>query len=135
MNSKNQVIYENNFTNDKGASHSAPTVDLSVPVVIPIQIMFATHKFFVRARHPQYFGVYNYLAGAVPLPICPILFSKWYNFDVGNLLRYLKLFFSAPLRLCVRQIHILIQQRRIIRNRMKFRLTIALIKQIFYIHC
>ncbi len=46
--------------------------------LILIQIMFATNKFFVGARHPQSFGISNYLTGAVPLPICRILFSKWY---------------------------------------------------------
>ncbi|BAZ00567.1 hypothetical protein NIES37_45620 [Tolypothrix tenuis PCC 7101] len=31
--------------------------------------MFATNKFFVGARHPQSFGISNYLTGAVPLPV------------------------------------------------------------------
>ncbi len=31
--------------------------------------MFATHTFFARARHLSDFGVKNYLADAVPLPI------------------------------------------------------------------
>ncbi|BAY94880.1 hypothetical protein NIES3275_69350 [Microchaete diplosiphon NIES-3275] len=30
--------------------------------------MFAADQFFVGARHPQSFGISNYLTGAVPLP-------------------------------------------------------------------
>ncbi|OUL31669.1 hypothetical protein BV378_01420 [Nostoc sp. RF31YmG] len=44
-------------------------VDCISFAVIPIQIMFAPDKFFVGARHPQSFGIFNDLTDAVPLPI------------------------------------------------------------------